>query len=328
MVISRDYNLFLMSKSKLIKRDELVGALTLVILFISIVGGKEIGNYYANYQEMTRLKVLFEVTEEELSRYIVGLVKGEDSDLEIGLIITAPGAENVANIVTDTPDYVRKWLIGLTVSPVVVNQPEASDVELVMYIENSIVDEALYTFPKQKISFISYTDRLIQLEIDDIDEFSRLISAASKKYGGEIEVTFTGRAHMHLLFLDTWLPFSVTRYPIVEIPHLEYVSSEWRSYTEGHVSSLSAGEGGYIIVDFKNPTRIHSLSENITCQIFKVGETDPELTVSKNVPVPPNSKAQYTFSFTLSDPGEYEYRIVSIDTVLLDRDGSQVLSIE
>ncbi len=315
-----------MSRDKPIERDELIGALTLVILFISVVGGREIGNYYASYQEMTRLKVLFEVTEEELSRYMVELLQGQDSDLEIGLIITGAGADNSANIVTDTPDYVNRWLIGLTVSPVVVNQPEASDVELEMLIEDNVVDEALYSFPKQKISYIRFTDRVMRLEIEDFDGFKRVVNDASKEYGGEVEVTFRGRIHLHLLFLDTWLPFSVTRYPIVEAPRLEYLDSEWRSYTEGRVSSLAVNEGGYVIVDFRNPTRLHSLREDVRCDIFRVGEAEPVLSVLKNVQIPPGTDGQYTFSFTLTEPGEYTYRIASENLGLTD--SSQVLSIK
>ena len=298
----------------------------MVILFISVVGGREIGNYYASYQEMTKLKVLFEVTEEELSRYIVGLVNGQESDLEIGLTITGSGADNPASLVTDTPDYVKRWLIGLTVSPVVVNQPEASDVELEMLIEGQPVDEALYSFPKQKISYIRFTDREIRLEIEDVNEFKRIVEEASKEHGGEIEVTFRGSVHMHLLFLDTWLPFSVTRYPIVEAPRLEYVDSGWRSYTDGIVSSLVTNEGGYVLVEFENPTRLHSLRENVTCQIFKTGENHPVMSVSKIVQVPPDTNGQYTFAFTLAEPGEYTYRIISEDRVL--KDGSSALSVQ
>jgi hypothetical protein len=293
-------------------------------LFVSIVGGREIGNYYASYQEMTKLSVLFEVTEEELSRYITDLIQGGESDLEIGLIITAPGANNSANIVTDTPDYVNRWLVGLTVSPIVVNQPEASDVELEMFIENSIVDEELYSFPKQKISFITFTDRSMSLEIEDIDEFRDTVEMASDTYGGEVKVTFKGRVHMHLLFLDTWLPYSVTRYPIVRAPHLEYVESGWRSYTEGEVTSLSSVEGGYVLVEFKNPTRLHSLSEDVTCIIYK--DEAQVLEVTKRVQVPPNTNGQYIFPFTLLESGDYTYRVVSDAGVLADN--SIVLSVE
>lgn len=314
-----------MSKDRPISRDEIKGALTLILLFISVVGGREIGNYYASYQEMTRLKVLFEVTEEELSRYIVDISNGEETDLEIGLIITAPGANNTAGLVTDTPEYVNRWLIGLTASPIVVNQPEASDVELMMLIEDDVADSALYSFSRQKISFIRFTDRSLSLDIEDIDEFTRMVDEASLEYGGEVKVTFRGRVHMHLLFLDTWLPFSVTRYPIVRAPHLEYVDSEWRSYTEGEVSSLFAGEEGYVLVEFSNPTRLHSLRENIICRIYMEGAPVPMLNVTKNVQIPPNSEGQYIFPFTLTEPGNYSYEIVSEAASLSD--GSLVLSV-
>ena len=315
-----------MPDGKPIQRDELIGALTLIILFISVVGGREIGNYYASYQEMTRLKVLFEVTEEELSRYIIGLVQGEETDLDIGLIITAPGANNTANIVIDTPDYVDRWLIGLTVSPIVVNQPEASEVELEMLIEDMVVDEALYDFPKQKISYIKFTDRAMSLDIEDLDEFSRIVEEASQEYGGEIKVTFRGRVHMHLLFLDTWLPFSVIRYPIVRSPHLEYSDSSWRSYTEGQIENIAVDEGGYVLVEFRNPTRLHSLREDVTCYIYREGEEAPFLGITKSVQVPPDTDGQYIFQFTIPEQGNYTYSIVSADRVLTDN--TIILSVE
>lgn len=305
-----------MSGDKPLQRDELIGALTLIILFVSVVGGREIGNYYASYQEMTRLNVLFEVTEEELSRYIIDVIQGEEPSLEIGLIITSPGANNTANIVTNTPDYVDRWLIGLTVSPIVVNQPEASEVELEMLIENMVVDEALYDFPRQKISYIRFTDRIMRLNIEDLDEFERIVEQASKEYGGEIKVTFRGRVHLYLLFLDTWLPFSVTRYPIVSPPYLEYMDSSWRSYVDGEVESIPVDEDGYVLVEFRNPTRLHSLKEDITCNIFKEGGSEPVQSITKNVQVPPDTDGQYIFPFTITEPGNYSFSIVSGERVL------------
>jgi hypothetical protein len=315
-----------MPEEKIINRDEIRGLLLLVLLFVSVVGGRQLGNYYASYQEMTQLKVLFEVTEEELSRYINSVINGENSDLEIGIVIASPTMDNSAGIVTSTPDYVNRWLIGLTVSPLVVNQPEASDVELEMLIEEAVVDEALYDFPKEKISFIAYTDRLMRLDIEDLDAFKSIIENTVEEYGGEIKVTFRGQVHMHLLFLDTWLPYEVTRYPIVSAPYLRYVYSDWVSYTEGSVSSMSVDEGGYVVVDFRNPTRLHSLSEEVMCQIFSVGQDEPLLSISKTVSVPPSTDGQYTFSFRFEEPGDYIYRIWSGDRLLAE--GEKVLSVE
>ncbi|MCB2173044.1 hypothetical protein KQH65_09935 [archaeon] len=315
-----------MPEEKLINKDEVKGLLLLVLLFVSVVGGRQLGNYYASYQEMTQLKVLFEVTEEELSRYINSVIIGENSDLEVGIVIASPTMDNSAGIVTSTPDYVNRWLIGLTVSPLVVNQPEASEVELEMLIEESVVDEALYDFPKEKISFIAYTDRMMSLDIEDLEEFKSIIETSVDEYGGEVKVTFRGQVHMHLLFLDTWLPYEVTRYPIVSAPYLRYVDSDWISYTEGSVSSMSVDEGGYVVVDFRNPTRLHSLSEEVTCQIFSVGEDEPVLSISKTVSVPPSTDGQYTFSFIFEEPGDYVYRVWSGDRLLAE--GEKVLSVE
>jgi hypothetical protein len=313
-----------MPKDKPIKRDEIIGVLTLILLFISVVGGREIGNFYASYQEMTKLKVLFEITEEELSRYFNELAMGEETDLEVGIIITRPGVDNSADIVTITPDYVKRYMIGLTVSPVVVIQPSASDVELEMLIENMSTHEAYYSYPKEKISFIRYTDRLLRLDFDDVDELLRVIEGASEKHGGEIEVTFTGRVHVHLLFLDTWLPFTVTRYPIIKVPHIDFVDSKWMSYTEGSVSKLDINEPGYVLAEFRNPTRLHSLREDVTCILYK--DDAMVFNLTKNVQLAPGTNGQYIFPFQLTESGDYTYIIKSEGELL--EEGNVILHIE
>jgi hypothetical protein len=322
-IISHDSVVFLMPDDKPIRRDEVISVLTLIFLFISVVGGREIGNYYASYQEMTRLKVLFEVSEEELSRYLIEIINGEETSLEIGLIISPQRADNPAGIVTETPDYIRRYMVGLTVSPVVVTQPSASDVELEMYIEDRNVHNTLYTYPKQKISYIRFTDRFLELDIDNIGEFSEIVKEASTNHGGEIAVTFKGRVQVHLLFLDTWLPYTVTRYPVIKAPHLVYVESGWRSYTSDLLDRININESGYILVDFKNPTRIHSLRENITCSIFR--DDGLIMNITKNVQVPPGLNGQYIFPFTFTEPGEYTYRITRGDRYLSE--SSEILTV-
>ncbi len=315
-----------MSEEKPISRDEIKGLLLLVLLFVSVVGGRWVGNYYAGFQEMTELKVLFEVSEEELSGYINSVLRGSEPDLEVGIVIANPRMDNSADIVTSTPDYVNRWLIGLTVSPVVVNQPEASEVELEMLIENTTINNSTYSFPREKISFIKYTDRLMKLKITDKEAFNEAVASVTDTYGGEVKITFRGMVHMHLLFLDTWLPFTVTRYPIVSAPYLGYIDSGWVSYENGKVSSVAMGEGGYVLVDFRNPTRIHSLSEEVTCLMYKEGEQEPVVRITKTVQVPPGTDGQYTFSFRFTEEGAYSYRVVSGERVLVDQ--STVLTVE
>lgn len=313
-----------MPDDKPIRRDEIISALTLIFLFISVVGGREIGNYYASYQEMTKLKVLFEVSEEELSRYLIEIINGKETSLEIGLIISPKRADNSAGIVTETPEYIRRYMVGLTVSPVVVNQPSASDVELEMYIEDKNVHNTLYTYPKQKVSYIRYTDRSLKLDIDNISQFSEIVEEASINHGGEIAVTFKGRVQVHLLFLDAWLPYTVTRYPVIKAPHLVYMESGWRSYTNDRLDRINTNEPGYILVDFKNPTRIHSLSENITCSFFR--DDILIMNATKNVKVPPGLNGQYIFPFSFTEAGDYTYRIARDDRYLSERGG--ILTVE
>lgn len=63
------------------------------------------------------------------------------------------------------------------------------------------------------------------------------------------------------------------------------------------------------------------------CQIFRIDEADPSLLISKYVQIPPKTNGQYTFSFILSDPGEYEYRILSGDNILIERGSGLLLSV-
>ena len=70
-VICRHGNTVLMSKKRPIKGDDLRSVLFILILFVSVVGGREFGNYFSSYENMTKLKVYFEVKEEEVSRYLL-----------------------------------------------------------------------------------------------------------------------------------------------------------------------------------------------------------------------------------------------------------------
>jgi hypothetical protein len=62
--------------------------------------------------------------------------------------------------------------------------------------------------------------------------FKRLVMEASEKYGGEVKVKIAGRALVHISFLDAWLPFSTTRYPLVRDPapelHILGLDGHWR----------------------------------------------------------------------------------------------------
>jgi hypothetical protein len=317
-----------MSEKKPKYRDDLKSVLFILILFVSVVGGRELGNFYSSYEGMTKLKVLFEVSEEELSRYLIETMEGRETSLDIGYSVTSRNADNSIDLVVSQPDYVRRWVIGLTVSPIKVNQPEASDVRFEMLVEDVTVDNETYRFPREKVNYLGLRDRELQPTIDDLEMLRGLISDSAEKYGGEIKVTFRGKVNVHLLFLDTWLPFEVTRHTFVTIPYIDYVDSSWKNMDGTGVSELNSGARGHVRVDVHNPTRIHSLQENYVCEFYKVGGEEPVLMASKDVNVSPLTDAQYIFQYQFEDPGEYQYRIVSEDRTITGLEDSAILSIK
>jgi hypothetical protein len=293
-----------------------------------VVGGREFGNYFSSYENMTKLKVYFEVTEEEISRYLIDTLDGVETNLEIMYSISSPRLDNSIDIVTSQPDYVKRWIIGLTVSPIKVNQPEASDVDFEMLVENVIVDKEVYTFPKEKVNLLGLRDREIQVEIDNMDELQRIVQDSIDRYGGEVKVEFKGRVKIHLLFLDTWLPFQVTRHTLVQVPHIRIMDTEWRKLDGSSVDTLSVNEGGYVLVNVVNPTRIHSLQEDFVCEFYVEGQEEPVSTVNKEFNVPPQIEGQYIFQFNFDDPGSYYYRVLSGEQEIVSLNESKILKVE
>jgi hypothetical protein len=316
-----------MAGRKPIQRDEIIGALTLVIMFIAIMLGRDIGNFYASYNEMKSLKVYFEVSEEELSSYLTNVMNGGSPDIKAGLTITLPSVSNVEGIVTNTPEYVRRWLISLTLSAVIVRQPEVSDVQMNFSIEGQPVASDTLRFPKQKVPYLGFVDRQIELKISDVEGFRRIVESAADAHSGEVKIEVQGKVKAHLWFLDTWLPYSTVRYPLVEVPHLRYLESDWTGY-DGHALTTSeAGQDTVITVKFSNPTRVHTIRENITCSVYKGNSSDPVSVFTKEVPMAANSTGTYVFPFTPNDVGIYRYELASGAGVLLDLKNSQRLAV-
>jgi len=287
-------------------RDDLRGVAVLVLLFVAVMGGRELGNLYSTYREIQGLQVVFQVSERDLASYLLAVQGGGEASLEVGMVIASPQVNTETGLVKETPEYVRRWLVGLTVNPVSVVQPAASDVELEMLVEGVVVERGVYPFPREKLGFLTYRTRVLQLRVGDPGALRRAVEGALDTYGGEVEVTLRGRVRIHLLFLETWLPFQVSRYPLVRVPHLEYLGSRWMGYAQGEVEALGAGEGGYVLAVFRNPTRVHSLMENITCSLGPVGGR-AALNVSKTVSVPPGLEGEYVFPFVFEEAGEYVY---------------------
>ncbi|MCX6647988.1 MAG: hypothetical protein NTV61_01160 [Candidatus Bathyarchaeota archaeon] len=297
-------------KEKLVSREEIIGLVQLVIIFTAILAGREVGNLYSSYNELSRLSVNLSFTEEEMSTYLRDTIQGRNSTLNVGMAVTIPGFTSTEGQVTQTPDYVRKWLISVTLSPIVVNQPEVSDVDLIMLVEGQQVLSKTYTFPKQKVGFISFLNRNIPLTVEDKAAFRRLVSEAAAAHAGEVEITITGHAKANVLFFESTLPFKTTKYPLVLPPSLTLDGSRWETI-DGSGKTTRVGELASVSISLSNPTRVHSLTQNVTCRIYMEGEAEPVATITKRTTAAAGTVSTYFFSFTPSQPGVYFYTLES-----------------
>ena len=315
-----------MAKPRPLERGDIVSALTLVLIFISIMAGRELGSFYASYDELKSLKVLFRVSEEDMSVYLRDVLVGGAPDLGFGLAITLPAVDDETKLVTETPDYARRWIISVTLSAVAVRQPSVSDVELELLVENEAFVQETFTFPKEKVSYLGLVDRGVELRVGDTQSLRSTIMKAAARYSGEVKMEVRGRVRAHLWFLETWLPFSTTRYPLVEVPHVLYGSSEWRGLEGAAVTSVETGQPVMVSISFRNPTRVHSLRENVTCTIHRDGVLVANVT--KEVSVAPDSEAVYVFQYTPDEAGEYGYTLTSDDAHLNADEPSSMLRVQ
>ncbi len=307
---------------------ELISVLFMVLLFFAVLAGREIGDIYSSFNEVSQLSFVFQLGEEEIAGYIRDVLKGTPSELGVGMALTLPSARNVEGVVTQLPDYVRRWFISVTLSPIVVNQPEVSDVEITLLVEGEAIQTRRFSFRRERVPYLVLLDRSVTFIIDDVDRFREAVMEASERYGGEVEMTFNGRALSHLLFLESWLPFSTTRYPLVKVPHLDYVSSRWTDLDGQPVSRLRAGETAIIQFKTSNPTRVHSIHENVTATVYMESSGEQVYRAWKVTPVAPSSTATYFFQFTPEAPGVYYYSLEAADGFKLAADASPRLLVE
>ena len=310
------------------ERDELISLLFLAFLFSVLLVGKELGSIYNVYGEISRLSVLFQLDEGELAGYVENVLGGEEPDLNVGISLTLPSFRNVEGIVTEMPDYARKWLISVAVSPIIVRQPEISDVEIRLLVEGEEVHFQRFPSKKERVPYISLLERSFSLYIEDVEGFREDVREASDLYGGEVEVTFTGRALLHVLFLKDWLPFSTTRYPLVRIPNVELESSWWVDSEMRTKLKAQTGKTAFIQFRIANPTRVHSIYENVTVTVYKQGSEEAIYTSWKIAPVAPGTTATYVYQFTPEEPGVYSYSLEVKNGLKLDKTDSPSLQVD
>lgn len=308
--------------------EELVSVLQIALLFFALLAGREIGDIYSNYHEVSQLSIIFDVREEELAGFVREALAGGDDDLEVGLAFTLPAARSIQEPVTQVPDYVRRWFISVTLSAVVVQQPEVSEVEVQLWVEGEPILSEAFTFEREKVPYMRLLGRNLALQIEEEEKFRRIVQEASDRYGGEVEFRFTGRALAHVQFLKVWLPFFTTRYPLVRAPHLDYVSSNWTDMNDRPIHRIGVGDDVSVSVHLRNPTRVHSIWENVTLTVYRTGSEDPVFTVQKEVGVAGGTTATYFFPASLDEPGVYLYSVEAPGGFSISWEGSPQLNVE
>ena len=303
-------------KEVIVSREELIGLVQLVIIFTAILAGREIGNIYGSYNELTHLSVNLALSEAAISNYLLDAMEGRASTLDVGLAITIPDFTSEEGQVTQTPDYVRKWLISVTLSPIVVTQPEVSDVELAMFIEGEQVLTQSYEFPRQKVGYISFIRRNITLAVNDVETLKRLVADGAAAHAGEVEVIIRGRAKTNVLWFESNLPFTTIRYPLVKAPSLVLQESHWETQ-DGSGIMASVGEFTTVVTKFDNPTRLHSVTQNVTCRFYREGVDEPVASVTKTATAAAGTVSTYFFNITPSEPGVYYYTLESMGRFIL-----------
>jgi len=308
--------------------DDLVTLVQIVLLFVAVLVGREVGNVYSNYREVSRLSVVMQVSEEELAGFIRGVLAGNDTDLNTGIGFTQPYYKNVEGQVFQVPDYVRRWFISVTFSAITVHQPEVSDIEVQLWVEGESIQTNSFAFERDKVNYMSYFRRTIALHLDDKTRFSDLVQRSSEKYGGEVEIKLAGRALAHVEFFEVWLPFSTTSYPLVRTPHVNYLESEWTDTSSNVIQRSKVGGRTYISVRMQNPTRVHSIWENVTATVYKVGSDEPISSVSKVIAAASGSKVTYVFPFSPEEAGSYRYSLTTSGGFQVAPDQTPILEVE
>jgi hypothetical protein len=197
-----------------------------------------------------------------------------------------------------------------------VRQPSVSDVELQLFVEGELVAGETLPFPKQKVPYLGFIDREIELNVDDPSRMRALIEAGARAYGGEVEVRAQGRVRAHIWVLETWLPFMSTMYTLVEPQYPVHLSSEWRTLDGLQAGSVEAGETAYVYVRLGNTARVHSFRDNLTLLVLRDGVQVAE--ISKETPLAAGSQGSYVFQLPPAEPGVYTYALVFRGRVLVD----------
>jgi hypothetical protein len=205
---------------------------------------------------------------------------------------------------------------------VVVRQPEVSDVDIRLWVEDELMAEQVFSFPREPVPYMALLKRNMTLSIGDADIFRRTVLEASYSHGGEIEFMFTGTVEAHILWMKMSLPFFTLRYPLVTPPRFEILSSGWVGPDGAPVSEGRVGSEVFVSARFENPTRVHSIWENVTVAVYETVSGEPVERITKTVGTAPQTVGPYVFPFTPEREGFYSYVIEVSGDVIWEGSGS------
>lgn len=191
----------------------------------------------------------------------------------------------------------------------VVRQPEVSDIEIQLWVEDEVMEEQGFSFVREPVPYSSLLKRNISLSIGNVEAFRGAILEASYSHGGEVEFRFTGTVDVHLLWMRMQLPFFTLRYPLVTAPRFEMQSSGWVGSDGTPVSEGIVGREVYVTARLENLARVHSVWENVTVSIYEAGSHESVDRIAKTVGIAPKTAGSYVFSFTPEKEGVYLYVI-------------------
>jgi hypothetical protein len=290
-------------------REEIFAFLKLAMLFVVLILGREAGRIYSSYTEVSQLSIIFDVREEELAGFVREFMEEGDSDLRVGLMLSLPSAQSIEGHVTRVPDYARRWFISVYLSAVMVRQPEVSDVEIQLWVEDELMGEQAFSFVREPVPYSSLLKRNMSLSIGDADAFRGAVLEASDRHGGEVEFRFNGTVDVHLLWMRMRLPFITLRYPLMTAPRFEIQSSGWVGFDGAPVSEGIVGREVYVSTRLENLARVHSVWENVTVSIYETGSNGSVNRITKTVGIAPQTAGSYVFPFTPEREGVYRYVI-------------------
>jgi hypothetical protein len=115
---------------------------------------------------------------------------------------------------------------------------------------------------------------------------------------------------------------------MVRAPHLDYLSSGWADSNNRYLEKVSPGGLTFISVRLRNPTRVHSIWENVTLAVYKTGVEEAYFSAVKEIGVAGSTDATYVFPFTPDETGIYKYSLEAPEGFRIDVAESPELVVE